>query len=497
MVSLPPGACSDSSCQDTGTRYSSNLSNGTRINLFPLQETTTVLSIQSNPQKNSPYSINNVRRFIAFRLFFNARFYYPVFTILFLDFGLSLEQFAMLNFIWAITIVLMEVPSGALADIVGRKRLMVFSGVLMILEMGLISILPIGNSPWLFFALALNRILSGIAEASASGADEALAYDSLVAAGLKDQWGLVLERLMRIQSLGFITAMSIGAAIYDPALMQKCVDLFKIDLELTQATTLRFPLYLTLGLAFLTLISALGMHEPSQSNHTNEPSPSIKAAFGHTLTAGLWILRTPFALAVILAGLIFDSIARMVITLSSQYYRLIELPEAIFGLIGALVAGLGLFIPRLALWLSQKCSPAINFSITAMVSLTGLVGMTFFWPLIGLLPALILFGGMQMTSFFVSHYLNQVTDSAQRATVLSFKGLSFNLAYGLIGVLYARLIVALKPRIANQMAPDAGESLQGEVFIAALQWFPWTLLIAIASFAMLAGWLYYRKGVNQ
>ena len=82
--------------------------------------------------------------------------------------------------------------------------------------------------------------------------------------------------------------------------------------------------------------------------------------------------------------------------------------------------------------------------------------MIFFWPLFGLIPALILFGGMQLTGFFVSHYLNQITDSAQRATVLSFKGLSFNLAYGLIGVLYSRLIVTLRPGIAEQLGSDAG-----------------------------------------
>ena len=51
--------------------------------------------------------------FIAFRVFFNARFYYPVFTVLFLDFGLSLSQFAVLNAVWAASIVLCEVPSGA------------------------------------------------------------------------------------------------------------------------------------------------------------------------------------------------------------------------------------------------------------------------------------------------------------------------------------------------------------------------------------------------
>ncbi|EKD35486.1 MAG: hypothetical protein ACD_75C01891G0001, partial [uncultured bacterium] len=42
----------------------------------------------------SPFAIVNIRLFVAFRTFFNARFYYPVFTILFLDFGLTIEQFA-------------------------------------------------------------------------------------------------------------------------------------------------------------------------------------------------------------------------------------------------------------------------------------------------------------------------------------------------------------------------------------------------------------------
>ena len=48
----------------------------------------------------------------------------------------------------------------------------------MTLEMLLLAIVPIGSS-WVFPALLLNRILSGAAEAFASGADEALAFDSL------------------------------------------------------------------------------------------------------------------------------------------------------------------------------------------------------------------------------------------------------------------------------------------------------------------------------
>ena len=52
----------------------------------------------------------NIPLFIAFRVLFNARWYYPVLAVLFLDFGLSIEQYALLNVAWAVAIVGLEVP---------------------------------------------------------------------------------------------------------------------------------------------------------------------------------------------------------------------------------------------------------------------------------------------------------------------------------------------------------------------------------------------------
>ena len=64
---------------------------------------------------------SNIPLFIAFRVLFNARWYYPVLAVLFIDFGLTIEQYALLNVAWAAAIVGLEVPSGALADQLGRK----------------------------------------------------------------------------------------------------------------------------------------------------------------------------------------------------------------------------------------------------------------------------------------------------------------------------------------------------------------------------------------
>jgi MFS family permease len=442
------------------------------------------------PPTTSPFKIRNVRLFIAFRVLFNCRFYYPVFTILFLDYGLTLEQFALLNAVWAATIVLLEVPSGALADTIGRRNLLVFTGILMVIEMILLTFAPRGNAQLLFPVFLVNRILSGAAEASASGADEAIAYDSLQAEGDVRDWPRVLEKQMWARSGTFIIAMSLGAAVYDPHLMQRVVDAAGINVQVNQGVTLRIPPLLTLLMAILTLITAWRMREGENRSHPNSigRGPTITEAFKLTLSAGGWILRTPFALIAILAGLVFDNCIRMIITLNSQYYRLIDLPEASFGLIGSGMAIVGLVMPRVARRMTQRRSPAFNLGIMSTLTLIGLVGMTFFWPVFGLLPVVILVAVIYLENFFQSHYLNRITDSHQRATVLSFKGLSFNLAYGLIGVLYSLLLAYLRSGVSTGRPNISEAQLENLVFIKSIGWFPGYFLLTMLAVLVFARW---------
>ncbi len=443
--------------------------------------------------KKSLYQIDNIRYFIAFRVFFNARFYYPVFTILFLDFGLTLEQFALLNVVWAITIVLLEVPSGALADIIGRRNLLVSTGVLMVAEISLLCFAPRGDVHLLFVLFLVNRVLSGTAEAAASGADEALAYDALKAEGDIRDWGRVLERQMRFQSIAFIVAMSLGAAVYDPVLMGKVAGWFGVKTPMTQDVTLRFPLYLTLLMAVMTLITTLRMkevpvealgEEATDEDHHGSLLQTLKV----TLRAGGWILKTPFALVIITTGLIFDHVIRMVVTLSSQYYRLIDLPEASFGLIGSGLAVLGLFMPRVARRLAERRSPGYNLGVMAVMTFCGLAGMTFFLPFLGLLPLVVLYSVFFLLNFFVSHYLNRMTRSSQRATVLSFKGLSLNLAYGLIGLFYSLLLATLRTRIHEKTPGLLGQGLENLIFVRSFAWFPWYFLFMFVTLLLFARW---------
>ncbi len=411
----------------------------------------------------------NIRRFIAFRVFFNARFYYPVIAVMFVDYGLTLAQYAALNVAWAISIVCLEVPTGAIADRIGRHKMVVLAAGLMLIEMAVLSLAPVGRSVWLFAAFLGNRVLSGAAEACASGADEALAYDSLSAEGRDGEWPQVLERLARWQSAAFVVAMITGALVYDPRFVQTIAHAVGIAGSFEQQTTVRFPAILTFGMAIGALWSALGMQEKVARHHDH----STWRAIGD---AGRWILRTPVALSLILAGLCFDSIVRLFMTFESSYLRLIGIPEYLFGVVGAALAGIGFVMAPAARWMVENWSAGTNFVILGVTIFGGLAGLALAWPIYGVAFPLVLGAAMSLLAFFLSHYLNAEVNSARRATVLSFKSLALNLAYGGIGIGFGLLMRALRG--------SHGTESDDAIFGHALSWLPGFFAVTCALLAI-------------
>lgn len=383
----------------------------------------------------------NRKRFIAFRVFFNARFYYPVLAVLFLDLGLSAAEYSLLNFVWALVIVCAEVPSGALADRIGRRPLVIAAAACMVLEMLMLLAAPVGGGVTLLLLCLANRVLSGTAEALASGADESLAYDSLALAARSAEWPQVLADVMRWQAVGMLIALPIGAAVYDPQLINQILAFVGCGVRVDQSLTLRLPIALNLVSALIVLWLALTMREPSR---TAPRSARAAGAWQDSVVAARWILRTPLALFAIVGGVLIDSVIRVLLTFNSVYFRLIDLPAASFGLIGALLAGLGLLVAPLVRKLEQRASVPVNYAIIAALALSGLGGVAFKIPLWGVLFSLPLAAAMAALGFFMSNTLNALVTAAHRATVLSFKGLVFNLGYGFSSLVFGLALRSLR-----------------------------------------------------
>lgn len=382
--------------------------------------------------------IRNVRYFLMFRCSYFARFYYPVFTLLYLDYGLTLSQFAMLNVVWAATIVLAEVPSGAFADTLGRKKLVVLSSIVMLIEIAMIAFVPTGNPTFVFIVFLINRVLSGLAMALASGADEALAYDTLKEQGKEELWPRVLQVQLRIASSVGIFVTLVGAAMYDVNFMARLYQLLGFTAPETTQDIMRIPVYATLFVAMIAIYAAVSMREekkvlPSDSTKMSTTIESLKL----TLNTAKWVLSTPYVLFILLYYALFEHTSRMFLTMNSQYYRAIDIPIIYFGLIGAGVSLLQIILAGKSRRLAESMAPKTFILMMGFATMATYYCISLGWPIYGVIPALVLIFIIMTMNIFISYHLNKNTESHNRATVMSFKGLMFNLGYGSIGILYA------------------------------------------------------------
>lgn len=376
------------------------------------------------------HRLPNVVPFIAFRVFFNLRFYYPVFALLFLDFGLTLSQFAASNLVWAVAIVLLEVPSGALADIVGRKKLVVLAALLMLCEMGVLLVAKPEPGAQLLLLFCLNRLLSGAGEAMASGADEALVYDALQESGQEKRWSEVLEWQTRLSSVAFFVAMLAGAAVYDPDVLNTVAGWFGSDWHFVKQDTLKYPIWLTLGSGVLALFSSLALGSDQVTGASENPWAQVKEV-------GQRLLASKPLMAVVLGAVLFDQAARTSLTMSSKTYASYGIDEGWFGVIGAVLGLSGAVISGRARKLAEGSTKGRVFQLLVALSLVGLLGQAASGTPLGLGFVFLLSVVMSLIGFFSSYYLNQLANSRERATLLSFKGLLCNLGFGLISLYYS------------------------------------------------------------
>ena len=112
-----------------------------------------------------------------------------LYALLFIDNGFSTGQISVVFALWAAVGLLLEVPSGALADRMDRRHLLAIALVFR----------ATGITLWLCFpsfgVLLLGTVLCAVHTTTMSGALEALVHDELSAHGESDDYGPVMARL--------------------------------------------------------------------------------------------------------------------------------------------------------------------------------------------------------------------------------------------------------------------------------------------------------------
>jgi MFS family permease len=354
----------------------------------------------------TPASIQRIYLLLLLGNTLAASFIWGINTIFLLDAGLSnFEAFAA-NAFFTAGMVIFEVPTGIVADTVGRRASYLVGTVTLTVTTLLYVLLWQIHAP--FWAWALVSVGLGLGFTFFSGAVEAWLVDALNATGFQGSLESVFGRGQIVSGAAMLTGSVAGGYI-------------------AQVTNLGVPfvlravvLVLMFVLAFI-LMWDIGFTPKRAEGVTREMRLIAGASieYGWRVPAVKWImLASPFTAGVAIYA--FYALQPFLLELYGD-------PEAygIAGLVAAIVAGAqivgGIAAPWLRTLFRRRTSALLT--ATGVSSLTlALIGLSDqFWAVIGLIA---IWGLLFAASMPIRQtYLNGLIPSEQRATILSFDSL--------------------------------------------------------------------------
>ena len=145
-----------------------------------------------------------IKKLYAYSFFEGFLLLYPVYSLLFKDSGISTFGISILLAIWMGTTLLLEIPTGILADKYSRKKLLLISKI----------IKAIGLLSWIlwhtFPSFAFGFVLWGLSGAMESGTYDAYIYDGLKNFKIQELYEKINGRIKALNISGTALALVFG-----------------------------------------------------------------------------------------------------------------------------------------------------------------------------------------------------------------------------------------------------------------------------------------------
>jgi MFS family permease len=338
-----------------------------------------------------------------------ASFIWGINTLFLLDAGLSnLEAFAA-NAFFTAGMVIFEVPTGVVADTVGRRASYLLGTLTLSAGTALYWLMWVWSAP--FWAWAVVSVLLGLGFTFFSGAVEAWLVDALRASGYAGELEPVFSKGLMVSGAAMLLGSVLGGV-------------------LAQATDLGVPFLVRAGvLVAMFVVAFLLMRDVGFTpDKSQRPMGAVRTLFRTSIKHGLGnppvrylMLAAPFTAGV---GIyVFYALQPYLLELWGD-----EKAYSIAGLAAAIVAGsqiAGGFLAPAVRRLFRKRTTTMLLSAAAGVALLLSLGLTTnFWVALALLTA---WGVASAIGEPVGQaYINDLIPSKQRATVLSFDSLMGN-----------------------------------------------------------------------
>ena len=349
---------------------------------------------------------NNVWKLYAIRFFHNLIPAYVIERLFWEERGMTIQMVVYTEIIYAVTIVLLEVPTGIIADKWGRKRMMLVDAFLGCCEFLL---LLLATEFWHF---ALVVILAGIGRSASSGAENAMLYDTLKTGG-KEQ---LFERQM-----GRLNACDIAAIMLAALSGSLLASRFGFELNY----------WISVGAMLISVIFTMLLVEPSaESREDEKPTPLVSYITGSLH----FFRRNPGVCLVLLSGMIIGAALSYLYEFWQLYLERLEIPVMYFGLFSAAVFVLGLPGNLIAYKLGSLLQIRMLLTAVTAVIAVGFAIASMNPNFVGLTAILVICLLAGVIEPLAAGYLHHRIDSPMRATIDSFQSLGANAVLILAGL---------------------------------------------------------------
>jgi MFS family permease len=306
--------------------------------------------------------------------------------------GISLTQVQVLQSIFMLGIFLLEVPTGVVADRIGRKHSMALGAI----TMG-IGALLYGTIPN-FSVFVIAEILFAAAVALQSGADEAWMYDTLKERGLETYAKVALGHARSAAMTGMFIAAPIGGFI-------------------AHRFGLNVPMLLEAFFAIIAAVLAWSLPEPK----IVEAETVDKNYFVHAWQGTMYLIKHKTLRILTINRLMLAAAAYFVLWLYQPVLSSLNTPIAWFGVFHLILVVPQVLILRSFDRLEKMFRGGANY-LTFVVFVLGLtfVLVAAYPSLYTLIALLILGGGMGLTRHhLINAYMHKFIPSNKRATIMS------------------------------------------------------------------------------
>ncbi|EKD80633.1 MAG: major facilitator superfamily MFS_1 [uncultured bacterium] len=376
---------------------------------------------------------DNAKKMAIITFFSNLYFYNHVGTLYQQTRGLSLLQ---VSSIWAVitgAIFLFEVPTGILADKIGRKKSVVIA--LLLQALGEWLYLFANN----YLAFLLIAVLAGLGYAFLSGANEALVYDSLPSDNRDGRMKKAMGMMGGAYQLAFCAAPLIGGLI----VTQLEINFFLRAILLTAiSVTLAFFISLTLK-------------EPkAEYQHTEE---NLLLIFRDGIKQILKSQKLKWILAV---AMLTTTFSNSLLSLYQPYFARLHIPTLWIGAVLSMGGLAAFLIQKNIQSIEQKLGRFTFLVLSLLPGLSYLAIVSITLPTLLIPIFVVAYASMEARNPLLASYRNAEIVSEHRATILSLMNM--------MTMLYVAGMSLVFGRIADYSIPTAFAIIGGLIIFFTL-----------------------------